>query len=290
MVASASPRLLYTHTSWSRAWPVDVTGYRDAAPTLVLLVNRVFANRSPSVRRPSGNESLKFCNCSGAPRLRRCNGPWRLSGDGFRFAWQHKPSCTTSCVVSYTVPLWQRSCPCLGAWPRRFSTVVDASAVFDPTIFIQNRKKGALNGLPHARGRHGHRRRFNMVGRRNYHAWPTCNAFARSTGKPCRRKVAVGEDGRPRPRCLGHGGHVKSGVQTVEGRNRINAATSKRMRAFWQAWREQGKPPLPWRESLRTAKPKRRVAGPRPKPPVRKIVLTAEEIAFGRKIGLLKAA
>jgi hypothetical protein len=62
------------------------------------------------------------------------------------------------------------------------------------------------------------------------------------------------------------------------------------MRAFWDAWRKQGKPPLPWRESLRTAKPKRQVATPKPKPPVRKIVLTEEEKAFGRKIGLLKAA
>ena len=127
-----------------------------------------------------------------------------------------------------------------------------------------------------------------MVGRHNYHAWPTCNAFARSTGKPCRRKVAVGEDGRPRPRCLGHGGRVKSGLQTVEGRKRINAATSKRMRTFWSEWRAAGKPALPWRESLRTARAKPKKPQPPPKPPVRKIVLTEQEKAFGRMIGLLK--
>ena len=128
-----------------------------------------------------------------------------------------------------------------------------------------------------------------MAGRHNYHAWPTCNAFARSTGKPCRRKVAVDEDGRPRPRCLGHGGHVKSGKQTVEGRARINAATSKRMRAFWNDWRAAGRPPLPWRESLRTAKPRRTVTPPRARDtPKKDVVLTEEEKAFGRLIGLLK--
>jgi hypothetical protein len=99
-----------------------------------------------------------------------------------------------------------------------------------------------------------------MTGRHDYHAWPRCGAFARSTGQPCRRKVAVGEDGRPRPRCLGHGGHVLSGKQTPEGRQRIANATRRRMLSFWEAWRKAGKPPLPWRESLRTAHAK-------PKPP-----------------------
>src|SRR5580700_8570747 len=70
----------------------------------------------------------------------------------------------------------------------------------------------------------------------------------------------VGEDGRPRPRCLGHGGHVLSGKQTPEGRQRIANATRRRMLSFWEAWRKAGKPPLPWRESLRTAHAK-------PKPP-----------------------
>jgi hypothetical protein len=98
-----------------------------------------------------------------------------------------------------------------------------------------------------------------MTGRHD-HAWPRCGAFARSTGQPCRRKVAVGEDGRPRPRCLGHGGHVLSGKQTPEGRQRIANATRRRMLSFWEAWRKAGKPPLPWRESLRTAHAK-------PKPP-----------------------
>ena len=99
-----------------------------------------------------------------------------------------------------------------------------------------------------------------MTGRHDYHAWPRCGAFARSTGQPCRRKVAVGEDGRPRPRCLGHGAHVLSGKQTPEGRQRIANATRRRMLSFWEAWRKAGKPPLPWRESLRTARA-------RPKPP-----------------------
>jgi hypothetical protein len=62
------------------------------------------------------------------------------------------------------------------------------------------------------------------------------------------------------------------------------------MLSFWDAWRKAGKPPLPWRESLPTAKPKPKNPTPPPKPPVRKIVLTSEEIAFGQKIGLLKAA
>ena len=88
---------------------------------------------------------------------------------------------------------------------------------------------------------------------------------------------------------LGHGGHVKSGKQTVEGRARINAATSKRMRAFWNDWRAAGRPPLPWRESLRTAKPRRTVTPPRARDtPKKDVVLTEEEKAFGRLIGLLK--
>ena len=99
-----------------------------------------------------------------------------------------------------------------------------------------------------------------MTGRHDYHAWPRSGAFARSTGQPCRRKVAVGEDGRPRPRCLGHGAHVLSGKQTPEGRQRIANATRRRMLSFWEAWRKAGKPPLRWRESLRTARA-------RPKPP-----------------------
>jgi hypothetical protein len=127
---------------------------------------------------------------------------------------------------------------------------------------------------------------FNMAGRHNI-AWPTCNAWARSVQRPCLRKCAVGEDGRPRPRCVQHGGHPKSGQQTPEGRARINAATSARMQAFWSEWRAAGKPPLPWRESLRTAKPKAVAATPRAKPPARKIVLTEDEKAFARKIGLI---
>jgi hypothetical protein len=98
----------------------------------------------------------------------------------------------------------------------------------------------------------------------------------------------VGEDGRPRPRCLGHGGHIKSGKQTIEGRKRIAEATSKRMRAFWSDWRARGKPPLLWREALRTARAKRKPVPPPPKPPMRPVVLTEAEREFGRRIGLLK--
>ena len=75
-----------------------------------------------------------------------------------------------------------------------------------------------------------------------------------ATGQPCRRKVAVGEDSRPRPRCRGHGAHVLSGKQTPEGRQRIANATRRRMLASGRRGARQVKPPLPWRESLRTAR------------------------------------
>ena len=79
-------------------------------------------------------------------------------------------------------------------------------------------------------------------------------------------RPAVSAQGRGRRRwstasaLLGHGGHVLSGKQTPEGRQRIANATRRRMLSFWEAWRKAGKPPLPWRESLRTAHAK-------PKPP-----------------------
>ena len=79
-------------------------------------------------------------------------------------------------------------------------------------------------------------------------------------------RPAVSAQGRGRRRwstasaLLGHGGHVLSGMQTPEGRQRIANATRRRMLSFWEAWRKAGKPPLPWRESLRTAHAK-------PKPP-----------------------
>jgi hypothetical protein len=56
-----------------------------------------------------------------------------------------------------------------------------------------------------------------------------------------------------------HGGADGSGQQTKEGRRRIGAATSARQTAFWQAWRQAGRPPLPWREKLHTAKPRAKV-------------------------------
>jgi hypothetical protein len=38
-----------------------------------------------------------------------------------------------------------------------------------------------------------------------------------------------------------HGGHLKSGKQTPEGRKRISDAVRKRQLAFWQAWRDAGR-------------------------------------------------
>jgi hypothetical protein len=51
-----------------------------------------------------------------------------------------------------------------------------------------------------------------------------------------------------------HGSADGSGVQTPEGRKRIGAAVKARQLAFWQDWRARGRPPLPWREKLRTAR------------------------------------
>jgi hypothetical protein len=59
-----------------------------------------------------------------------------------------------------------------------------------------------------------------------------------------------------------HGGHLKSGKQTDAGRKRIADAMRKRMLAFWQAWRDAGRPPLAWRESLRRKKSPRATAFP----------------------------
>ena len=134
--------------------------------------------------------------------------------------------------------------------------------------------------------RYGLFRRKIMVGK---NAWaPPCGARTRAGGS-CLARVVIGPEG-PRSRCRMHGGHLLSGKQTVEGRKRIADAVRKRMLAFWSDWRKQGRPALPWRESLRTARTKPKKPPPPPKPPVRKILLTEEEKAFGRKIGLLKAA
>jgi hypothetical protein len=61
--------------------------------------------------------------------------------------------------------------------------------------------------------------------------------------------VVVGPDG-PRSRCRMHGGHLKSGKQTPEGRKRIADAVRKRMLAFWDAWRKHGKPRRPAAKSV----------------------------------------
>jgi hypothetical protein len=95
-------------------------------------------------------------------------------------------------------------------------------------------------------------RRKIMVGR---NAWaPACGARTRAGGS-CLARVVIGPEG-PRSRCRMHGGHLLSGKQTPEGRKRIGNATRSRMLAFWSDWRKAGKPPLPWRERLRTAKSK----------------------------------
>jgi hypothetical protein len=44
-----------------------------------------------------------------------------------------------------------------------------------------------------------------------------------------------------------------------KARGGIGAATKARMLAFWQAYRDAGRPPLPWRESLRTARARPKV-------------------------------
>jgi hypothetical protein len=41
-----------------------------------------------------------------------------------------------------------------------------------------------------------------------------------------------------------HGGHLKSGKQTPEGRKRISEAMRSRMLAFWQSWRDAGRPTI----------------------------------------------
>ena len=79
------------------------------------------------------------------------------------------------------------------------------------------------------------------------------------------------------------------GKQTDAGRKRISDAVRKRMRAFWEDWRKAGKPPLPWRESLRTARAKPKKLTPPTKPALKPMrPLTREEIEFGRKTGMLK--
>jgi hypothetical protein len=84
-----------------------------------------------------------------------------------------------------------------------------------------------------------------------------------------------------------HGGHLRSGKQSPEGRKRISDAVRSRMLAFWEAWREQGKPPLPWRESLRTARARPPVASPAPRKQFgRPVILSEEDRAFARLVGM----
>jgi hypothetical protein len=61
------------------------------------------------------------------------------------------------------------------------------------------------------------------------------------------------------------------------------------MKHFWADWKAKGKPPIV-RGCIRVGQPKpAQVASPKPKPAIPKtIVLTEEELAFGRLIGLLK--
>jgi hypothetical protein len=54
-----------------------------------------------------------------------------------------------------------------------------------------------------------------------------CGARTRA-GLPCRRRRLPG-----RPRCIGHGGHWRSGKQTPEGRQRIGEAKKR----YWERWR-----------------------------------------------------
>ena len=123
-----------------------------------------------------------------------------------------------------------------------------------------------------------------MAGR---YTWaPLCGAKTRACGD-CSARVAIGPDGRPRSRCRMHGGHLKSGKQTPEGRKRISEAMRKRMLAFWNAWRKQGKPPLLWRESLRTARARPQRPPPAPRKQFgRPVILSEADRAFARLIGM----
>jgi hypothetical protein len=117
-------------------------------------------------------------------------------------------------------------------------------------------KNGESDRFPSAR--YGLFRRKIMVGK---NAWaPPCGARTRAGGS-CLARVVIGPEG-PRSRCRMHGGHLLSGKQTPAGRKRISDAVRKRMLAFWDAWREQGKPTLPWADRLRTAKPMRPATSP----------------------------
>ena len=81
-----------------------------------------------------------------------------------------------------------------------------------------------------------------------------------------------------------------SGQQTEAGRRSIGEATRRRMKAFWADWKAKGKPPIV-RGCVRVGQPKpaQATSPRRAKPAIPKtIVLTEEELAFGRLIGLLK--
>lgn len=82
-----------------------------------------------------------------------------------------------------------------------------------------------------------------------------------------------------------HGGHVLSGKQTDEGRQRIADATRARMLAAWDAYREAERQDLPLPRLGRPKRPPRIVEAPRPQP--KPTVLTEQDIEFARLTGML---
>jgi hypothetical protein len=123
-----------------------------------------------------------------------------------------------------------------------------------------------------------------MVG----HQWtrPKCRAWAKSRGRPCMRPAGLRRDGTFHVVCWSHGSNTPPYHErpiSEAGKARISAAA----KLMWQTYRERKSAVLPVRPVGRKRKP---VPTPRPakhKPkPMRP--LTAEEIEFGRRIGMLK--
>ena len=75
----------------------------------------------------------------------------------------------------------------------------------------------AATGALEREAKQDQRRRWHPSGKR-------CGAYARSTGKPCKRRAL--RSGR----CLNHGG-LSSGPRTLEGRRRVGEASRERVRA-----------------------------------------------------------
>jgi hypothetical protein len=130
------------------------------------------------------------------------------------------------------------------------------------------------------------------MGWRNRNLFAPCGAWARSAQRPCIRRPVLAPDGRPRNgRCPSHGGlSVKPARPKTPAGAAAIAAGQRRRWARYHADRQAGRPYMgrPLGRPPKRAGAKVNVQPPRPKPPVRKIVLTEEEKAFGRKIGLLK--